>query len=312
MILKNPIISNLMVLYHFGIAGINLKMCEIEKAKKEIKTVESSIIINKSMFSISMLYHLVIINFLSGEIKEGLELCNELKEKDSLSAGFILGYKISLDVYTKKDLEAFINSYETGIKNNIFYTILDKITYARAVYLYGNHEKGKKLLNDIIEYCRANCIKTYLVDGLLYMILILSSDLENNKREVFNYLREAIYYSIDNSYLMPYVLEGDKLLNIISILKSDKNTTLTNSEKKFINKLLDIDKIKNNKSVELLSSREKEVLEILSEGLSNKEIGENLNISTATVKTHIIKIYSKLNVSNRIQAIEKAKKLSLL
>ncbi|RFM21536.1 DNA-binding response regulator [Clostridium botulinum] len=60
---------------------------------------------------------------------------------------------------------------------------------------------------------------------------------------------------------------------------------------------------------ELLTEREKEVMEILFEGASNKQIGKRLNISLATVKTHMINIYSKLQVSNRVQAVEKYKKL---
>ncbi|AVP66391.1 helix-turn-helix transcriptional regulator [Clostridium botulinum] len=60
---------------------------------------------------------------------------------------------------------------------------------------------------------------------------------------------------------------------------------------------------------EFLTEREKEVLEILREGASNKQIGERLNISLATVKTHMINIYSKLQVSNRVQAVEKYKKI---
>lgn len=55
-----------------------------------------------------------------------------------------------------------------------------------------------------------------------------------------------------------------------------------------------------------------EVLKVLSGGSSNKEIGEKLNISLATVKTHIINIYSKLEVSNRVQASQKAKEMKLI
>ncbi|WP_322020390.1 helix-turn-helix transcriptional regulator [Clostridium butyricum] len=224
----------------------------------------------------------------------------------------LFGYKIFLNDYTESDLNEYINSYEDGIRNNISYSIPDKIIYSIAVNLYNDSEKGRRLLDDIIEYCRANSIKTYLVDSLIYMILILSDDLKNSKREVFSYLREAIYYSMDNNYLMPYVLSGDKLLKIIILMKNDESITFTTNERKFVNKLFDIDKIKNNSNKEILSNREKEVLQVLSQGLSNKEIAENLNISLATVKTHIIKIYSKLNVSSRVQAVEKAKKLSLL
>jgi len=43
----------------------------------------------------------------------------------------------------------------------------------------------------------------------------------------------------------------------------------------------------------------------MEQGRSNKEIAESLCISMATVKTHIINIYSKLGVSNRVAAINK-------
>jgi DNA-binding CsgD family transcriptional regulator len=55
----------------------------------------------------------------------------------------------------------------------------------------------------------------------------------------------------------------------------------------------------------LLSRRETEVLELIHEGLSNKEIAARLHVSLATVKTHINNIYKLLEVSNRREAIEK-------
>lgn len=45
---------------------------------------------------------------------------------------------------------------------------------------------------------------------------------------------------------------------------------------------------------ENLSAREIEVLQLVAKGASNKEIGKELHISTATVKTHLIHIYNKL------------------
>jgi DNA-binding NarL/FixJ family response regulator len=54
-----------------------------------------------------------------------------------------------------------------------------------------------------------------------------------------------------------------------------------------------------------LSSREKEVLELLSKGYLYKEIGDKLNIATGTVRQHIHKIYEKLHVQNRTEAVNK-------
>ena len=53
---------------------------------------------------------------------------------------------------------------------------------------------------------------------------------------------------------------------------------------------------------ELLTKRELQVLELLSEGLLNKEIAYKLDISEKTVKNHISNIFKKINVSDRTQA----------
>jgi LuxR family maltose regulon positive regulatory protein len=139
--------------------------------------------------------------------------------------------------------------------------------------------------------------------------MFLKDDFELKKREIYNLLREAFHYSIKNGYLSVYIIEGKPLLELIKKLKNDKEIELTNKEKEFIQKIIDIEEPRKAGGNDLLSEREKEVLKVLCEGHSNKEIAEILHISLATVKTHMINIYSKLQVSNRVQAVEKAKKI---
>lgn len=57
---------------------------------------------------------------------------------------------------------------------------------------------------------------------------------------------------------------------------------------------------------EILSARENEILQLLAQGLLYKEIADRLAISVATVRQHIHKIYDKLHVQNRTEAINKA------
>jgi DNA-binding NarL/FixJ family response regulator len=52
-----------------------------------------------------------------------------------------------------------------------------------------------------------------------------------------------------------------------------------------------------------LSGREAQVLELLTHGLSNKEIGSRLNISFDTVRTHLKRVYEKLEVRSRTEAV---------
>lgn len=61
-----------------------------------------------------------------------------------------------------------------------------------------------------------------------------------------------------------------------------------------------------------ITEREYEVLEKLAAGESNKEIARSLGVSPNTIKTHLARLFDKLDVSRRVQAIDKAKQLELL
>ena len=62
--------------------------------------------------------------------------------------------------------------------------------------------------------------------------------------------------------------------------------------------------------IQSLSHRENETLQLLAKGLLYKEIAEQLSISVSTVRQHIHKIYEKLHVQNRTEAINKAMRKS--
>jgi DNA-binding CsgD family transcriptional regulator len=61
-----------------------------------------------------------------------------------------------------------------------------------------------------------------------------------------------------------------------------------------------------------LTPREYQILERLASGRSNKELARMLDISPNTVKTHIARLYAKLEVRNRVEALEKARWLALI
>jgi DNA-binding NarL/FixJ family response regulator len=61
-----------------------------------------------------------------------------------------------------------------------------------------------------------------------------------------------------------------------------------------------------------ISAREYEVLEMLAAGHANKVIARRLEISPNTVKTHVAKLFEKLGVASRTQAIGKARELDIL
>jgi DNA-binding CsgD family transcriptional regulator len=61
-----------------------------------------------------------------------------------------------------------------------------------------------------------------------------------------------------------------------------------------------------------LTAREHEILALIAQGLSNREIGEKLFVSENTVKTHSSRLFEKMQVNRRVQAVQKGKDLGLI
>ncbi len=58
-------------------------------------------------------------------------------------------------------------------------------------------------------------------------------------------------------------------------------------------------------SLDILTKRELEILEMLANGMVYKEIAEKINISSETVRKHVYNVYNKLHVGNRVEAVNK-------
>ncbi|MFL5773307.1 MAG: response regulator [Flavisolibacter sp.] len=104
-----------------------------------------------------------------------------------------------------------------------------------------------------------------------------------------------------------YLLKNTGLVQLIEALKELYNggsPMSANIARKLVNIFQEQERSKL--SVEVLSQRENEVLQQLAKGLLYKEIAEKLSISTSTVRQHIHKIYEKLHVQNRTEALNRA------
>jgi DNA-binding NarL/FixJ family response regulator len=104
-----------------------------------------------------------------------------------------------------------------------------------------------------------------------------------------------------------YLLKNTSLLQMVEALKELYNGGSPMSAN-IARKLVTVFREQERKfdDMETLSHRENEILQLLSKGLLYKEIAEQLSISVSTVRQHIHKIYEKLHVQNRTEAINKA------
>ena len=104
-----------------------------------------------------------------------------------------------------------------------------------------------------------------------------------------------------------YLLKNTGLLQIAESVKElheGGSPMSANIARKIVNLFRDTDK--KTPFLDLLTTREQEILQLLAKGLLYKEIAEQLGITTGTVRIHIHKIYEKLHVQNRTEAINKA------
>jgi len=106
-----------------------------------------------------------------------------------------------------------------------------------------------------------------------------------------------------------YLLKNTGLVQIAEALKElyqGGSPMSANIARKLVKNFQDQLQTEMTANLTILSVRENETLHFLSQGLLYKEIAEKLGISTSTVRQHIHRIYEKLHVQNRTEAINKA------
>ena len=127
---------------------------------------------------------------------------------------------------------------------------------------------------------------------------------------------EKIFRSIQagaNGYLLKEE-SPDKILDGIQMIMNGGAPMSPVIAAKALDILRDPDRIQIDVKASkfYLSKRETEVLEQLSQGLDYREIAENLFISPFTVRKHIENIYEKLQVNNKMKAVQKAKQYHII
>ncbi len=186
--------------------------------------------------------------------------------------------------------------------------ILEAKNYEEVYYLCDQHEDISLILIDL-DMPDANGLKGVLdlrreysdikiavvsgIDSVQVMFKILDSGLQGfiPKSLTSGILKRAIDLIIEGGVYIP--------LNVLSAMQH-----------------IYVDGFGKNEAPECdegyaLTRREKDVLKMMIQGASNKEIARHLDISVATVRTHTVSIFRTLNVSNRTQASQVAVKYGL-
>jgi len=153
----------------------------------------------------------------------------------------------------------------------------------------------------------------------LISILVLKAILNNalgDADEVKKNLGEAVSIAAPQNFQRSFLEEGEQVLYMLPLVQDSALQFVAGLIEDFHLELkLGPEASKRqvvSGLIEPLSTREIEVLSLISQGLSNADITRKLYISLGTVKWHINHIFAKLGVKNRTQAINKAKELEII
>ena len=197
---------------------------------------------------------------------------------------------------------------------------LSQIVQAEMLLYQDQAAAAEAILNEFVaKYPNGYPNESILGARLLWALALFKQHKIYQARQV---LAEAIRLAAPENYIRPFLDHNHQLIPLLALLQQ-KN--LADKSQEFIHDILqtlghrgDIQELLTKEELDSLTTaasiteREQEVLKLVGDGLSTREIGLQLCISPGTVKTHLTNIYGKLGAKNRVQAVAEAQTLHLL
>jgi len=196
----------------------------------------------------------------------------------------------------------------------IYYFYSPLMTFAKVLVLSDcdeSHERARVSLNNLIDYLTRIHNRRFLIEAVAIraMLLAKTGDDEASTDE----LAKAVSMAQSSRFIRLFVDLGPRIAILLNRLRLDGES------RAYVAEILAAFRTSNIEAtisgpdygVDPLSDRELQVLAMLAERHSNKEIASGLQISIVTVKRHASNIYQKLGVHSRRQAVAKAVSLGM-
>jgi ATP/maltotriose-dependent transcriptional regulator MalT len=185
------------------------------------------------------------------------------------------------------------------------------ITLAKIWLSQGQPDKALPLLDHALQSSQTvgrlgNAIHILAVQAIVYHA-------RGEAAQAFTTLERALELAEPEGYVRVFIDEGMPMARLL------RRMLTRSSASEYVRRLLEalgetvtIEMPAVSNLIDPLSQRELEVLRLIVEGATNKEIAGELVLTVNTVKRHISNIFGKLHVSNRAQAIAQARELNLI
>ncbi len=201
-------------------------------------------------------------------------------------------------------------------------------TLARVWIAQGKLSQTIDLLERLLDGAQASGRMGDAIELLALRAIALQA--QGETKQALSELARALSLAEPEGYVRVFVDEGAPMQFLISALRSDFKGEMEKRARgaraetlqrlwAFSGKLLaafpansTLAAPESGRMVELFNERERQVLRLIADGMSNQEIADKLVLAVSTVKWHINKLYGKLDVKTRTQAIARAKEQRLL
>lgn len=306
-------INSLSSSFYIGIAGVYIRQLFLNKAKDALEKAKSFIPKEAINVDSAYQYTLAEYSYIIGNAEETERIIFNMKNQEVYQNIVYSARLLRYPIYRGKHKELAMKFAEDYQSAGDFAKVMDtQLLYAGIQFEAGAISEALDLVDKIIARARKSQNKLKIIEGdLLKARILLESD--QNKREIQNLLIEAVSYAYSNSVAISFWFEKQTVESILQKMGDEIHKKLSEDEWKFLHSILKADAqagLEENFHSDFdLTVREQEVLNELAKGCTNKQIADNLCISLATVKSHIINIYGKLGVNNRVAAINKMVKL---
>jgi len=240
------------------------------------------------------------------------------QEQSAVAVNVMRAYQALLEVWRgniqaaliwMQDFEQQMASSPLNTKNEREYRILARVQLAA-----GKYAEAEAVLTQLLPLAEGEgrirvVIKTMALQALAFQA-------QGRTESAMRTIIQALTLAEPEGYVRTFTEEGVEMKHLLNRVISAGRTgaVLHRISAEYLARLLDAsaEPETSSDSHDLLSEREQEILRLISSGLSNQEIADQLVIALSTVKSHVRQIFNKLNVNSRTQVLARARELRLL
>jgi LuxR family maltose regulon positive regulatory protein len=216
-------------------------------------------------------------------------------------------------------------SWETTLNEKLTYAGLfvwieiPMLTQVRVLISKGTAEslvRAEYLLKEFILKSRHFHLTNQIIEALGLKSMLYEK--QGDSKEALKILNEVLELSAPKLWIRPFIELGNPMAELLKkITEHSKFSEFINVILRFFDLRKEVihssaDTSDPGKEADSITEREIEILNLIAQGFRNNEIADKLFLSAKTIKGYNYKIYKKLNVNSRIQAIERAKILKII